>query len=64
MVCVHFDGIEREWVVQYRLEGVAVRTVRTRSVEIREQWCKQFLAHDKAVACGAKLDLVSLGGSR
>jgi len=38
--------------------------VRTRSVEIREQWCRQFLVHDKAVACGAKLDLVSLGGSR
>ena len=57
MVCIHFDGISHEWVVQYRLEGIAVQTVRTASVTVRDQHAKDFLAHDKAVACGARFAL-------
>lgn len=59
MICLHFDGISHEWVVQYRLEGLAVRTVRTSSLDVRDQLLTDFLAHEKAVASGARMELAA-----
>lgn len=56
MICLHYDGIDHTWVIQYRLEGTPVRTVRTNSVDVRERTTKDFLAHEKAVASGARME--------
>jgi len=62
MICLHYDGISHEWVIQYRLEGIAVRTVRTNSVDVRDTISRDMMAHEKAVASGARMELVSHRG--
>jgi len=53
MIQLHFDGISREWVIRYLLEGTPVRTIRTTSLDVRNQFIHEFAQHDKAVASGA-----------
>ena len=65
MVCLHYDGIGQEWVIEYRLEGQLVRSLRTRSAEVREQMTRDLLKHEKAVASGLRMDVTSVqGGDR